>query len=156
MSSTLDDAELARRLRDVLKQKGISQRDISAGLDMPYRTVQNYLSGEIRIPATFVFRLCHLIDVEPDYLLYQDFKPNYADLGGAILEAMEECGSIPGFLAGPDDSLKQVSGEAFISLGWRMAVATAQAYDAARKQRLALKKRLSTLPIGKRDHSSEI
>jgi len=94
MSTSLDDATLAGRLRDVLRLKGISLRDISTALDMPYRTIQNYMTGSTKIPATFVFEVCHLIDVEPNYFLYGDFKPQYTDMHSAILEALYDCGSV--------------------------------------------------------------
>ncbi|WP_333825960.1 helix-turn-helix domain-containing protein [Pinisolibacter sp.] len=159
MSTPIDDAEIASRLRDILKLKGISLRDISDALEMPYRTVQNYMTGSSKIPATFVFGVCHILDVEPDFLLYGDFKPQYADLHSAVLEALDDCGSIAGYIAGPGTAqgvVVEVDGEKFLSLGWRLAAAVSEAYDRARRDRMAVKRKLSVLPFGKRDHSSEI
>ncbi|MCP5074141.1 MAG: helix-turn-helix transcriptional regulator [Rhodobacteraceae bacterium] len=91
----LDDAELARRLRELLKVRKRSQRAVSKELDVPYRTVQNYLSGEVRIPAVFLLRLCHYLDVETDYLIYQNFELPWPDAYDAMIEALDQNALIP-------------------------------------------------------------
>jgi lambda repressor-like predicted transcriptional regulator len=51
------DAELAQRLHAALRQRGTSLRSLSVALNIPYRTVQNYFSGQVKIPAIFVLKM---------------------------------------------------------------------------------------------------
>ena len=95
MSIEFDDAELAKRLRDVLILRRRSQRDVSRELNIPYRTLQNYLSGDVKIPAVVMMRICHLLGVESDYLIYQDFKLPRPDVHDAIVRALDNTGLIP-------------------------------------------------------------
>ncbi len=91
MSTDLvSDAELVERLRRVLKQKGVSQRDLSSTLGVPYRSVQNYLSGDTRIPAVFFIEVCRYIGVEMEYFGRGDFRPDFESLSDAVAAAIKE------------------------------------------------------------------
>lgn len=37
---------------------------------MPYRTVQNYLTGLVKIPSGFLEQTCNALGVEADYLIF--------------------------------------------------------------------------------------
>lgn len=95
MSTPFDDAELAVRLRAALKKKGVSMRTISEHLEIPYRTVQNYISGSQKIPAIFLLKVCHLTGIEPSFFIYEDFKLNYWDMYDAVFEVMNRLSFLP-------------------------------------------------------------
>lgn len=46
-----DDQSIARDLRALLKARKRSARSVSQAISLPYRSLQNYLSGESRMPA---------------------------------------------------------------------------------------------------------
>ncbi|MGO4523977.1 helix-turn-helix domain-containing protein [Microvirga sp. 2MCAF35] len=95
MSSELTDEELVAALKDVLKQKGVSLRQISQDLEIPYRSVQNYLGGETRIPASIFLRICNYLGIESDYFIYKDFRPQASELFDAVYYALDRVGLLP-------------------------------------------------------------
>lgn len=94
MSTLLDDATLVRALRDVIKAKKVSLRSISEHLGVPYRSVQNYVGGETRMPADFLLNVCAFIGIEPDFLVYGDFNLRENDLFDALAKALERANLI--------------------------------------------------------------
>lgn len=94
MSTPLDDATLVRALRDVIKAKKVSLRTISERLGVPYRSVQNYVGGETRMPADFLLNVCSFIGIEPEYLVYGDFYLRENDLYDALAKSLERANLI--------------------------------------------------------------
>lgn len=80
----LPDDWLVVALRDALKVRRVSMRHLSEKLSIPYRSIQNYVSGESRIPGDVLLRICAEIGLEPDYLLKGNFEISHADLYDAI------------------------------------------------------------------------
>jgi transcriptional regulator with XRE-family HTH domain len=137
MSMTLSDRELANRLKDELKKRGRSMKDVSESMSVPYRTVQNYLGGDTKIPATFFLGLCQELDIEADYFISLDFRPRYEELRDAVYAAVIECGSIEGYLAGParnSEGKISVNGAAYLSLQHRLASAVRELYNTFREK----------------------
>jgi transcriptional regulator with XRE-family HTH domain len=95
LSIEITDQELATRLREVLKHVGLSQRDVSLRLGVPYRSVQTYLAAETRLPATFVFSLCQYLGIEADYLLTSDFRLNRWALYDAVTKGLDDAKLLP-------------------------------------------------------------
>jgi transcriptional regulator with XRE-family HTH domain len=95
MSNEMSDKILAARLREVIERAGMTHKDVSRSLEMPYRTVQNYLAGENKIPATFMLAVCKLLGVESDYLVSLDFRPRFLDLHDAVIRALDEENLLP-------------------------------------------------------------
>jgi transcriptional regulator with XRE-family HTH domain len=95
MSNEITDAFLAERLREVLKLTGKSQRHVSRALEVPYRSVQTYLAGETRIPATFLLAICQYLELEPDYLITGDFRPRRLDLYDAVIRGLDDMDLLP-------------------------------------------------------------
>lgn len=83
----LTEDELLVRLRDALKRKRVSLRHLSQVLGVPYRSVQNYMGGETRMPASFLINVCGYIGLEPSFLYHGDFRPHYYDLKDAVAKA---------------------------------------------------------------------
>lgn len=59
-------------------------------------------------------------------------------------------------MKGPSGNAEKISDADWLSLQWRVAAVVIEEYDAARRERMAAKKKLNDLPFGKRDHSSDI
>ena len=51
------DAELANDLRNIMKKYKRSARSLSQKIGLPYRSMQNYMSGETRIPAVVLIEI---------------------------------------------------------------------------------------------------
>lgn len=134
VSNGVTDEVLAVRLRELLKLTKKSQRDLSRFTGVPYRSVQTYLSGETRIPATFLLAVCTCLDVEPDFLVKGDFKPRKIDLYDAVYKALSEEG-----LLGIDVTLEDHSRRVRIS--GEMTFMIGEYYDQFRKKSLFKGKR---------------
>jgi len=153
MSTEFDDSELAERLRVILKARGISQRAISKDLGVPYRTVQNYLGGEIRIPAIFFLKLCHYIGIEADYFIYQDFSLSRPDVYDAIIRALEKCDLLPPRPPGdtPQTDAERETWRKRIELASQMAASFGEAYERYRREWLEKGMKVkTTVPFGER------
>ena len=83
----ISDEEMLARLRDAFKRKRVSLRSLSQALGVPYRSVQNYMGGETRMPASFLLNVCGYIGLESGFLYHGDFRPHYHDLKDAVAKA---------------------------------------------------------------------
>ncbi|MCJ2065978.1 hypothetical protein MKK63_25195 [Methylobacterium sp. J-088] len=72
----------------------MSLRTISEHLGVPYRSVQNYVGGETRMPADFLLNVCAFIGIEPEYLMHGDFYLRENDLYDALAKALERANLI--------------------------------------------------------------
>jgi len=95
MSIEFDDVSLAESLRNILKKKKVSLRQLSEALSVPYRTIQNYLAGDQKIPAVFFLRICHYIGIDPSYFIYGDFRLNQNDMYDAVYEVLDRLNLLP-------------------------------------------------------------
>ncbi len=91
----LSEEQLLVRLRDVLKRKGVSLRSLSKDLGVPYRSVQNYVGGETRMPASFLLNVCAYVGLEPSFLYRGDFRPSWPDLYDAVFQACKVLNALP-------------------------------------------------------------
>jgi transcriptional regulator with XRE-family HTH domain len=64
------DHLLVGRIDRFLERRGITLRKFANDLKLPYRTVQNYMTGDVRLPASFLGSVCSYLGVEADYLLF--------------------------------------------------------------------------------------
>ena len=65
-------------------------RALSDGLSIPYRSLQNYFSGESRMPADVLLRICAEIGLEADYLLKNSFEVSHGDLYDAVHKVFKD------------------------------------------------------------------
>lgn len=84
------DDWLVEALKDALKVRRVSMRHLSEKLSIPYRSVQNYLSGESRIPADVLLRVCEEIGLEVDQLVKGSFEISHADLNDAVMQVFKD------------------------------------------------------------------
>lgn len=64
------DQLITRRIRNLLKNRKVTYREFASKCGLPYRTVQNYLSDNARIPADFVAKTCDIFGVESDFIIF--------------------------------------------------------------------------------------
>lgn len=86
----LPDDWLVVALKDALKARKVSMRHLSERLSIPYRSLQNYFSGESRIPADVLLRVCAEIGLEADSLLKHSFQVSHADLYDAVVLVLKD------------------------------------------------------------------
>lgn len=58
-----------RRLRDMLEDKDLRQREIAEILNVSQTTYSRYESGELDIPSTALIKLADFYGVSVDYIL---------------------------------------------------------------------------------------
>lgn len=66
------DVEIGQRLRELRREKQMTQRDIAKALGVTYQQVQKYEAGINRIPASRLLRICRALDVDISHLLGPD------------------------------------------------------------------------------------
>jgi len=86
----IDDDRLVAALKSALKTRKVSMRALSDGLSIPYRSLQNYFSGESRMPADVLLRICEEIGLEADYLLKNSFEVSHGDLYDAVHKVFKD------------------------------------------------------------------
>lgn len=143
MSTPLDEDALVRSLREVIKAKKVSLRAISEHLGVPYRSVQNYVGGETRMPADFLLNVCAFIGIEPEYLMHGDFYLRENDLYDALAKALERANLIePPMLARAGRPLtpdEQVAHEERLRILDLVTTLTSEQYERFRQEWLQRK-----------------
>lgn len=90
-----ETATLSGKLKAVLKSKGVPLKALASELGIPYRSMQNYVNGETRIPADVFLEICNYIGIEADYFQYGDFKVMSSELYSAVFYALDDLGLLP-------------------------------------------------------------
>ena len=99
------------RLKELRKEKGMSQIALAKELGVSYRTLQYWENGESNIKPVHLKTLCEIFDVDAPYLLGYSSVKTETDLKVAVLDEMlkkllvikdnmtlRESGEIPNFL----------------------------------------------------------
>ena len=79
-----DDERLVADLKALLRARKRSARSVSIAIDVPYRSMQNYLSGESRMPAIVLIKILDEIGADLRRLRYNDNLLRHADLFDAL------------------------------------------------------------------------
>ncbi|HIU00752.1 MAG TPA: helix-turn-helix transcriptional regulator [Candidatus Coproplasma excrementavium] len=62
-------AEIQQRLREEIKNSGMTQREIAAAMGVSAQTVSRYMTDDIFPALDTLARLCEVLDVSADYIL---------------------------------------------------------------------------------------
>jgi transcriptional regulator with XRE-family HTH domain len=66
-------ADLDHELREGIKRSMVeiewTMRDLSSATGIPYRSVQNYLTGKSRMPAAVLVEICQAMTIDVEYVL---------------------------------------------------------------------------------------
>lgn len=98
------DENLAEDVRNLLKRRKVSIRAAAAEIGIPYRSMQNYLSGESRMPATV---LISILDVyaggDLRFLRNGDHLLRHGDLFDAVIAVLGG-GLLSKYVSAPADA----------------------------------------------------
>lgn len=92
--------DFAKRLRELRKEKGLSQVELGEYLGYGYTAISSYETGRNEPSYTDLIRICEILDVSADYILgISDLQKPYAVLEKAdmirlhnrALELVKEC-----------------------------------------------------------------
>lgn len=83
-----DSDRLINALKAALKVRGVSMTQLSRSLHIPYRSLQNYFSGESRLPADVLLAICDYIGLETDYLTKGTFEISHPDLYDTVFKVL--------------------------------------------------------------------
>jgi transcriptional regulator with XRE-family HTH domain len=72
------DAEVAKRMRALRLQRGLSQTELSDALGVTFQQVQKYERGANRVSAGRLFRIAKVLDV-PVSFFFSDYKGRRSD-----------------------------------------------------------------------------
>lgn len=79
-----DEEALIRDLKALMKQRKRSARSISQAINVPYRSMQNYLSGESRTPAIVLIAILDELGADLRLLRSGDNLLRHADIYDAV------------------------------------------------------------------------
>lgn len=88
-----DDAEIVACIKRVMETQKVSMRFLSERTRIPYRSLQNYLRGESRMPAAALLAIMETLRINSDYLVRGDFLPPHAVSYDAALALLPELAS---------------------------------------------------------------
>lgn len=102
---------IAARIALTAERRGLSIRRLAATAGLPYKTVQNYLSGRHRIPAGALARLAAALDVSADWLVFGQAATFNKE---ALVDALEIVADLRAFAkAGQGATPQEESGALF-------------------------------------------
>ena len=92
------------RLKELRKEKGMSQIALAKELGVSYRTLQYWENGESNIKPVHLKTLCEIFDVDAPYLLGYNTVKNETNIKVSVLdEALEKLREINNMLSVEND-----------------------------------------------------
>ena len=92
------------RLKEIRKEKGMSQIALAKELGVSYRTLQYWENGESNIKPVHLKTLCEIFDVDAPYLLGYNTVKNETNIKASVLdEALEKLRTINTMLSVESD-----------------------------------------------------
>ena len=92
------------RLKELRKEKGMSQIALAKELGVSYRTLQYWENGESNIKPVHLKTLCEIFDVDAPYLLGYNTVKNETNIKASVLdEALEKLRAINNMLSVESD-----------------------------------------------------
>ena len=92
------------RLKEIRKEKGMSQIALAKELGVSYRTLQYWENGESNIKPVHLKTLCEIFDVDAPYLLGYNTVKNETNIKASVLdEALEKLRTINNMLSVESD-----------------------------------------------------
>ena len=92
------------RLKELRKEKKLTQKELAEKTDIPYRTLQRWENGETDIKSDNLKTLCEIFDVDAPYLLGYNTVKNETNIKASVLdEALEKLRAINNMLSVESD-----------------------------------------------------
>jgi len=130
------DQALIDGIKRTMKEGKFSMRSLADRTGIPYRSLQNYLSGTTRMPASAYVQICNVMGVDNQYILQGNFHLQFMQLWDALwiafgdgLADLSYKPSTTGFHDQKRHNQKQAAASAF-------AEKISDAYDRVLRERL--------------------
>lgn len=81
---------ISNRLREVMEYKGLSIKAFAELLDMPYRTLQNYLLNERDPSAEVLIKISDVLNVDLNWLMRNEGEMFYSLINSSKLNEKEQ------------------------------------------------------------------
>lgn len=78
------DDQLVEGIKRAMAEGKVSMKRLSARTGLPYRTLQNYLLGTARMPASAYVMICRELGIDNQYVLQGNFHLQFAPLWDAL------------------------------------------------------------------------
>ena len=99
-----NDINQMNRLKELRKEKKLTQKELAEETDIPYRTLQRWENGETDIKSDRLKKLCEIFDVDVPYLLGYNNVKNETNIKTTVLdEALEKLRTINNMLSSESD-----------------------------------------------------
>ena len=113
-----NDINQMNRLKELRKEKGLTQTDLAELLEVTKLTIHNWENGVFSIKSDRLKKLCEIFDVDVPYLLGYDTVKNETSLKASVLnEVLEKLREINNMLLVENDE-----GPNMWNLGFRTAM----------------------------------
>lgn len=112
------------RLKELRKEKGMSQTALAKELGVSYRTWQNWENGVSSIKSVHLKTLCEIFDVDAPYLLGYNTVKNETNIKVSVIdEALEKLREINNMLSVENDE-----GPNMWTVGFLTAIAAIESF----------------------------
>ena len=81
---------ISNRLREVMEYKGLSIKAFAELLDIPYRTLQNYLLNERDPSAEVLIKVSDVLNVDLNWLMRNEGEMFYSSINSSKLNEKEQ------------------------------------------------------------------
>ena len=99
-----NDINQMNRLKELRKEKKLTQKELAEKTDIPYRTLQRWENGVSSIKSDHLKKLCEIFDVDVPYLLGYNNVKNETNIKTTVLdEALEKLRAINNMLSVESD-----------------------------------------------------
>ena len=99
-----NDINQMNRLKELRKEKGLTQTDLAELLEVTKLTIHNWENGVSSIKSDRLKKLCEIFDVDATYLLGYNNVKNETDIKASVLdEALEKLRAINNMLSVESD-----------------------------------------------------
>ena len=82
------ETKLIHGIKHAMESKRWTQKKLSQATDIPYRSIQNYLSGTTRMPATAYVQICDVLGIDNQYVLEGNFELHHMILWDALWDVI--------------------------------------------------------------------
>ncbi|WP_057462601.1 helix-turn-helix transcriptional regulator [Pseudovibrio sp. POLY-S9] len=94
--------QLVARLKATMKLAKMSLKHMSEKIGLPYRSLQNYMSGKTRLPADVYVLMCQELGVDNQYVMQGNFHLERWPLYDAIWVSLDRHGYWPEYVVKAD------------------------------------------------------
>lgn len=88
MVSAFGDEAISRRLRFLIDEADLTMKEVAEAIDVPYRTLQNQLSGNNKMPASTLAKIVTMLEVPLSFVTSARVVMSRRSLTSAIKDVL--------------------------------------------------------------------